>query len=60
MHFLSSKVAANIAKKKDLPFKKREFPKLTDLCVDVIVKNFDKYPGLEGVPQYYKNIVVIG
>jgi hypothetical protein len=57
IHYLSSKVAVSITRKDRLPFEKREFPKLSDTCINVLSKNFDRYPTLEGLDRYHKERV---
>lgn len=57
VHYLSSKVAISITRKDRLPFEKREFPKLSDTCIVVLSKNFDKYPTLDGLDRYHKERV---
>jgi hypothetical protein len=37
MHHLSSSVAMNVLKSSNLPFKKREFPKLKDKCLEIMI-----------------------
>lgn len=57
IHYLSSKVAVSITRKDRLPFEKREFPKLSDMCLTVLAKNFDKYPTLDSLERHYKEKV---
>lgn len=49
MHHLSSSVAMHVIKSARLPFKKREFPKLSDKCLEIMIKNFEMNPKLEEV-----------
>jgi hypothetical protein len=57
MHFLSSKVAISVTKKDRLPYMKREFPLLSDMCLQIITQSFDKYPTLEGIENHNKETV---
>ncbi len=49
MHSLAKKLAIARYTQNDDPFKKDEFPTLKDISVDVVSKNFNKYPELKGV-----------
>lgn len=57
MHHLSSKVAFSITRKDKLPFQKREFPLLSEMCVDVVTHNFDKYSSIDILGEKYKQQV---
>ena len=57
MHHLSSSVAMHVIKNARLPFKKREFPKLTDKCLGVMIENFQINPKLEEVNASDKEFV---
>lgn len=55
--FLSSKVAFSVANKKKLPFPKREFPRLSNMCILMLSQHFDKFPTLEGIERHFKEQV---
>lgn len=57
MHHLSSKVAFSITRKDKLPFQKREFPPLSEMCVEVVTQNFEKYSSIDILGEKYKQQV---
>lgn len=55
--FLSSKVAFSVTRKTKLPFQKREFPRLSNMCLYALSQHFGNFPTLDGMERHFKEQV---
>ncbi len=54
---LTKQVAIAVLKHQDMPYRKVEFTSLADYALDVVAKNLEKYPALQGLPENYREKV---